>query len=178
MAAGITALYVPIVEYCSGQGRSTGEVAAFVEAQGGHRFHLTHVRNKLNLWADMGALRLGRGVPAEGGRVQALWYAAAKALDPLVLARVGVSEPPDGAALHPSAQPPRAAHLAVIREPIGADELFPEVPRSGIPQPKTPNPAGTLFTGQFRPDGVLITYEQFHYVVGLLEMMRQSYGQA
>lgn len=179
MATGITALYVPIVEYCSGQGRTVAAVQAFAETQCGHRFHDTHVRNKLNLWADMGGMRIGRGVPPEGGRVQALYYAAAKALDPLVLARVGVAEPPQGATQHPSAQPSRAAHLAVIREPIGADELFPEVPRAGaIPQPNTPNAAGTLFTGQFRPDGVLITYEQFHYVVGLLEMMRQSYGQA
>lgn len=177
MAASLTALYVPIVEYCSGIGRSVGEVQSLCTQRTGHEFHVTYIRTKLNAWTDCGALRMGRGVPAEGARTQALYYATAKAFDPLTLSRAGVEpEAIEVHAQHPSALPARRDHLAVIHEPIGPDELFSETRPQAKPQPNMNNPAGTLFTGQFRPDGVLISYEQFHYVVALLEMMREQHA--
>lgn len=161
-----TDLYPDIVEFCTGEFRSTPEVFEAVQplrpgfAQGG-------LKQALVRWTDGGALQQMKAV--RDGKSVALFQATRVALEPgtvqrvlgsrravPVLDRLGLApEPPQGqlpglASVHAMTVEPARQHV------INRQQL--DIPDD-------------LFTASFGPRGVTITYEQFHRIVALLDAL-------
>lgn len=184
-------LYMEVVGYTR-QGKTAEEIFQWLQTEHGQTMGKSNVFSHLSNWAKAGAFivnvdKVQNELPTVGGPADGhygvhrvnRYYSNAVALEPGVMARaIGVEranavlarlgqapiiiEPtPRRVPLQPAVIP--QAQLPLISEP----EPEPEPQRP--PRESSQDLPSMLFGAQFTVDGVLISYEQFHRVVALLQ---------
>ncbi len=187
MANTVGELYFEIVGFTR-TGKNAEEIQKFVLEQHGLGVSRSAITSNLRLWVDAGAFilkteKVQNTVPTVGGPADGHYgshrehrfFSNAVALEPGIMARaIGVRKanavlerlghPP--IQLDPPSRPPLQPQLVPYeepeREPRRAEVREPEVP----PRQQLPD---MLFGAQFTASGVLISYEQFHRVIALLQ---------
>lgn len=186
----IADFYMEIVAFTK-QGKTATEVTADLIENHGAEFTRGAVNSALRKWEQAGAFivhteKVQNAEPTVGGPADGYYgyhreyrfYSNAVALQPGVLARaIGVERA--NAILIKLGQPtimieptPRRVSLqpAIVEAPQ-QPQLFEDEPPAAETNGKAEKPPlpSLLFGAQFTMDGVLITYEQFHRVVALLQ---------
>lgn len=180
MTTALSAHYGAVIEVCRTE-RLTIEIVNFLEERGHSVKAPSWIARQLREWEAAGAIRKRIGGKPKGpGRV-AYWRSTHVATEPMVMARAlgvdgaRVAAEAMGVALPESilATPIQRASLAVERRVVEPRQLHAERAPEPEPEPAIePSKLPTLFDASFTPDGVLISYEQFHAVIGMIEALK------
>lgn len=158
--------YPELIDYCRPTWRSVDDVHRFTVDKLGATVTMSGIRQALARWADAGALNVTIG---QGARLNR-YRAAALATDPAVVTRaIGQRQ---AAKVLPALLGPAPAPMAVpgpMTDASDTPHLSPErIERlikiaSDFPQ--------DLFSATFGADGVVITFDDFHRIVALLNAL-------